>query len=616
MLTTLGRELVRRELPDDYKEWADKPLNKANITELTTKLALKDPDAYVDILKNLSDIGESVVSTYGRDAALSYKEIAPGKAIQALRAQLKKNIDQVLDDSKLTEEQKEQKIIDLGYKYTGRIQDAVFADNNNKGTALASQINSGSRGNKTQLMQLMFGNMLMKDALNRDIPYLHADAFVSGTSPMAYWMASSSGRKGMYDVQAATGQAGYLSKQVANVTHDVTIDQEDCGTKDTGVPFKAADPQNIGRVLLRPFHKHPAGSVVTAKMIAEADDDEDMVLRTPLTCKSPHGVCARCNGLNEHGKFPGIGDYVSLNSAKSYTEKITQQGISSKHGSGIGGKKIVDPDGADQPTGFANIERMFMAQSTFPGAAVLAPMDGMVTSIKPAAQGGNYITVGTQTIYCSPDRTFKVKPGDKVYAGDVLTNGVPNPDEVVHYKGIGDGRRYYTAKLGDILKKAGFGVDRSNLESFSRAFLNKVKITDPDGYKDWLPGDIADYSDIAASWKPRDTAVELDTKKAGGKYLELPALHYTIGTRLTPDVVNTLDKYGFGKVTVNDTPPPFESKFLRPAAALQNDRNWLPRMMGERLRDSLFDAARKGITDSYDSPSYVDKIVASPFRDQ
>ena len=111
MLTTLGRELVRRELPDDYKEWADKPLNKANITELTTKLALKDPDAYVDILKNLSDIGEGVVSTYGRDAALSYKEIAPGKAIQALRAQLKKNIDQVLDDSKLTEEQKEQKIM-------------------------------------------------------------------------------------------------------------------------------------------------------------------------------------------------------------------------------------------------------------------------------------------------------------------------------------------------------------------------------------------------------------------------------------------------------------------------------------------------------------------------
>ena len=81
-------------------------------------------------------------------------------------------------------------------------------------------------------------------------------------------------------------------------------------------------------------------------------------------------------------------------------------------------------------------------------------------------------------------------------------------------------------------------------------------------------------------------------------------------------MVNTLDKYGFDKVTVNDTPPPFESKFLRPAAALQNDRNWLPRMMGERLRDSLFDAARKGITDSYDSPSYVDKIVASPFRDQ
>jgi DNA-directed RNA polymerase subunit beta' len=102
---------------------------------------------------------------------------------------------------------------------------------------------------------------------------------------MAYWVAASSGRKRMYDVQAATGQAGSLSKQVTSVTHDIVVSEDDCGTDDTGVPFKAADPQNIGRVLLRPFHNHPAGEVVTADMVAEADDDEEMLLRTPATCK-------------------------------------------------------------------------------------------------------------------------------------------------------------------------------------------------------------------------------------------------------------------------------------------------------------------------------------------
>ena len=79
-------------------------------------------------------------------------------------------------------------------------------------------------------------------------------------------------------------------------------------------------------------------------------------------------------------------------------------------------------------------------------------------------------------------------------------------------------------------------------------------------------------------------------------------------------MAKNLNKYGFKDVTVNSDPPPFSSEFMRPAQALQNDRNWLPRLAGERLRDGLFDAARKGITDSYDSPSYVDKIVAAPFK--
>jgi hypothetical protein len=285
----------------------------------------------------------------------------------------------------------------------------------------------------------------------------------------------------------------------------------------------------------------------------------------------------------------------------------------SKHSGGVGGKKVVDPEGEDQPTGFKSIERMFMAPSNFPGGEVLAPVDGMVNAIKPAAQGGNYITVGTQTMYCSPERTFKVHVGDKVSAGDVLTNGVPNPAEIMRYKGVGAGRQYYVGKLADIFSRAGFGVDRSNLESFTRAMLNKVRIGD-DGYRDWLPGEYVSYSEVAADWKPRDNAVKTTVDKAANMYLEEPVLNYTIGTRITPDVAKNLSKYGFKDVTVNSDPPPFNAEFMRPAQALQNDRNWLPRLAGERLRDGLFDAARKGITDSYDSPSYVDKIVAAPFK--
>ena len=97
-------------------------------------------------------------------------------------------------------------------------------------------------------------------------------------------------------------------------------------------------------------------------------------------------------------------------------------------------------------------------------------------------------------------------------------------------------------------------------------------------------------------------------------YLERPALNYTLGTRVAPQVAKALASRGFGQARASPDPLPFEPEFMRPAAALQNDRNWLPRLSGERLYDSLFDAARRGMTDSWDSASYVDKIVASPFR--
>ena len=614
MTTTLGRELIRKKLPDKYKAYADRVLDKKTTTELMTAIAEEDPEGYIQVLQDLNAIGEAAVSDYGRDAALPFSHLKLDTETKNLNKQLRALVDKVLDDDSLTEQQKEDKIKAIGYKYTQRVEDAVFRANERNGTALANQINSGSRGNKVQLMQLQFGNMMMKDALNRDIPYLMLDSYQAGTSPMAYWVSASSGRKGFYDVQAATGQAGYLGKQVTAATHDTIISENDCGTTDTGVPFPANSEKNVGAVLLRPFHNHPAGSVVTEKMVAEADDDEEMILRSPLTCRSRVGVCAHCNGLGENGKFPGIGEYVSLNAARSYVEPVTQGGISSKHKGGVGGKKVEDPEGEDQPTGFRSLERMFMVPSNFPGGAVLAETDGTVSSIRKAPQGGNYITIGQSTVYSAPERTVKVKVGDHVLAGDMLTNGVPNPAEVVALKGLGEGRKYFTNKLNDILNKEGWGTDRRNLESFTRAMVSRVKITDPDGYGDYLPGDYVDYNEIAATYKPREDAQTLPVDKATNKYLEKPVLYYSIGTRVTPAVVKELKKYKFNDVTVSDKEPPFTAQFLRPTAVLQSGANWLPRLAGERLRDGLFDAARTGITDPYDSPSYVDRIVAAPYK--
>lgn len=613
-VTTIGRQIVRGVLPQKYKNYADGELNKGTIQKLTTAMAKQDPDAYINILQDLNKIGQRVVSVYGKDTTITLDDLDTGAQVRNASNKLKQLISNVVNSDDLTQQQKQQKIIDLGYKYTEKLRQMAVDDAQKRKTGIANQIKSGSRGNAVQLMQLVIGDMMMKDAANRDIPYLAMASYADGDSPMSYWASAMSGRKSTYDVQAATGKVGYLGKQATNITHNTPIAVYDCGTKNTGVPVKAQSTDNVGALLLKPWHNHPAGSVVTQKMVAQAGPDDQMVIRSPITCKAHNGVCALCSGIQQNGKLPVIGSYVAMNAAKTFIQPLTQSGISSKHGSGIGGKKVEDPDGDDQPTGFQSIQRMLLAPKVFPGGAVLAPADGRVSDIRQAPQGGWFVTVNQNTTYVPIARKITVKPGDVVQAGDTLTNGVPNPMQIVKYKGIGQGRRYFTSKLNQLLPKAGAGTLRRNLQQFSRAMINKVKITNDQGFGGYYPGDIVDYDDIAQKWKPRDDSKELPVDKAANTYLQQPTLYYSIGTRVTPNVIKNLKKYDIKTVTTNQNPPPFEPQFVRSKQVLANDKHWLPRLAGERLTDSLFDAAQRGITDQYGSPSFVDKIIVDPYK--
>ena len=212
-VTTLGRETVKAVLPEKYKSWLDQPLTKGRLQKLTTELAKEDTDKYIDILQKLNAIGQSVVSVYGKDTTITLDDIDSGASVKNIRKKLQQLINNVVNDPKLSPQQKQNKIIQLGYKYTGKMRELGVQDARQRKTGIANQIASGSRGNPVQLMQLIIGYMMMKDAMNRDIPYLANMPYVDGDSPLSYWASAMSGRKSTYDVQAATGKVGYLSKQ-------------------------------------------------------------------------------------------------------------------------------------------------------------------------------------------------------------------------------------------------------------------------------------------------------------------------------------------------------------------------------------------------------------------
>ena len=612
MATTLGRELLRQRLPERYKKYADTLWDKNTVEKVLTQIATEDPDGYVDILQGLNDLGRKVVTGYGKEASLSVKDFKQSAPILHLQQSAMKAFRAIYNNPRLTDEQKEKAIHDLNRKLYSKAQDIVYNDHQQRNTSLGSQMAAGVRGNKSQLMQLALGNVAISDAAGRPVPFTFVENYSSGVSPLTYWLGSNSSRKGYIDVQFATADAGYLSKQIANATHSTPISMTDCGTTDTGIPVKANDSQNLGAVLLKPYKGFKPGTVIDKKFLADANEDDDIIVRSPITCQAKGGICSHCAGLQENGRFAPVGEYLALTAAKSFSEPLTQAAVGSKHAGSVG----ASDDGDDMPSGFEAISQMLTLPSTFKAKAVLAPQAGTITNITDAPQGGQYITLNTlqKPLYVPNTRKVTVTVGDKVDPGDVLTNGIPNPKEITQYKGIGYGREYFTKAFSKMLKDSGAGTMRRNVEAFTRAFVNKVRITDPDGYKGFMPGDVVDYDDVIASWKPRSTATSVKPQQAIGQYLDKPVLYYTVGTPITREVANTLDKYKVDNITVDKEPPPFESELIRSQAYMLNDKDWMARLTGERIQPALFDAARQGSEAKYDSQSMYTRVMLTPYR--
>ena len=731
--TTLGRELLRQRLPDKYKKYADTLWDKGTVEKVLTQMAEDDPDGYADILQGLNDLGRRVVTGYGREASLSIKDFKQSAPIIHLQKSAEKAFRAIYNNPNLTNDQKEKAIHELNRKLYAKAPDIIYNDHQQRNTSLGSQMASGVRGNKSQLMQLSLGNVAISDAAGRPVPFTFVENYSSGVSPLTYWLGANSSRKGYIDVQFATADAGYLSKQIANATHSTPVSMVDCGTTDTGIPVKATDSQNLGAILLKPYKGYSAGSIIDKKFMADADDDDDIIVRSPITCQAKGGICAHCAGLQNNGKLPAVGEYVALTAAKSFSEPLTQAAVgclhpdtevlmgdksikklkdiqvgeyvmgsdrfgnqepaevitvwdkgivpmwehtwgnditlkstmdhkvvftyedmpfilpvgngdikhryiedtyamdlevdneehlfvlangiivsNSKHAGSVGASDEDD----DMPTGFQAISQMLTLPSTFKAKAVLAPQAGTITKIYDAPQGGQYITLSTMTkpLYVPNTRKVTVEVGDKVDPGDVLTNGIPNPKDIISYKGIGYGRDYFTKAFSKMLKDSGAGTLRRNVEAFTRAFVNKVRITDEDGYKGYMPGEVVDYDDVISSWKPRSTAQLMKPQQAIGQYLDKPVLYYTVGTQVTKDVANTLDKYKVEDITVNTEKPPWEPELVRSQAYMLNDKDWMARLTGERIQPALFDAARRGSEAKYDSQSMYTKVMLTPYR--
>jgi len=292
--------------------------------------------------------------------------------------------------------------------------------------------------------------------------------------------------------------------------------------------------------------------------------------------------------------------------AQAMSEKITQAALSAKHSSGrTSGKK------AQFTSGFKLIEQLMDVPESFKDSAAMAQVDGLVDAIETAPQGGSFIIIDKHKHYLQDNMTPTVKIGDKVEAGDLLSDGIPDPSEMVKFRGIGETRKVFA----DQLRKA-TNANRRNAEIVSRSFVDYVRITDPETFPNSAPDDIIRYSDVERDWKPRDTTRRLSPGSSVGKFLEMPTAHYSIGTKVSRRVADDLNRRGFKQIDVNDETPPFEPTMVPSVRVLTHSNDWQERMGGYHLKDSLLEAASRGMSSDMKNISYLPGIMrGSDFGD-
>ncbi len=281
----------------------------------------------------------------------------------------------------------------------------------------------------------------------------------------------------------------------------------------------------------------------------------------------------------------------------SNSEPITQASISSKHSGGVAGAS------AGAIGGFKAIDAAVQAPKVYPGGGTHAQKDGRVDSVREAPQGGWYVGVGGEEHYVHPQSKVTAKAGDTIEAGDLLSEGEVNPAEIVRHKGIGEGRRHYADAFHRLLKNSGVNAHRRNVELLARGLINHVRLTDEVG--DWAPDDVIPYQALERQWQARPGTKATAPQGAAGRFLEKPVLHYSIGTRVTPRVIETLKKHGVPAVHSHAEAPPFEADFQRGMANVAQDPDW----MGSYQSDSLLRGVHRGAVSDSSGSSYVPALA-------
>jgi DNA-directed RNA polymerase subunit beta' len=360
------------------------------------------------------------------------------------------------------------------------------------------------RASKDQVKQLAAIRGLIVDPLGKIVELPIKSNFKEGLSIFDYVTSSRGSRKGLTDTAIKTADAGYLTRRLVDVSHDLIVRVEDCGTKEGLLIKKEIRSASfvariVGRFaatdILSPKSGKKLivahGELITEDIAREIDElgVTEVVVRSPLSCASRYGLCQKCYGLDlSNKKLVDIGTPIGVIAAQSIGEPGTQLTLKTKHSGGI--------VGLDVTQGLPRVEELF--ESRVP--KILSPLAEISGKIRVTETDEGWKVTITNTVakpkeereYLIP-KTIKLAVEDKqlIDAGEPLAAGSLDIKEILSIKGLRAAQEYLVNEIQKVYESQGIPINDKHFEVIARKMSDEVRIATP-GDTPFLPGDLVD----------------------------------------------------------------------------------------------------------------------------
>jgi len=505
--TTLGRALFNEALPADYA-FVNSEVGKRQLGVIINDLAERYHKVDVaTTLDNLKDLGFRWATRSGVTVSISDVQTPANKPeILAGYETKASKIDKLFERGQVTEDERRQELIQIWTDATTELTQAM-EDNFTKENPIFMMVNSGARGNMTQMRQIAAMRGLVANPRGDIIPRPIKSNFREGLSVLEYFISTHGGRKGQADTALRTADSGYLTRRLVDVSQDVIIREEDCGTErgltkviatdesGTLVPSENVETAVYARTLAVDITDDkgevllPAGvdlGDVNIKMLV-AHGVSQVRVRSVFTCEAATGTCAKCYGRSlASGKLVDVGEAVGIVAAQSIGEPGTQLTMRTFHTGGVAGDDITQ--------GLPRVVELFEARQP-KGKAPIAETAGRVR-IDEGERSRKLVIVpddGSDEIEVAVPRRarLEVADGQHVEAGAQLTAGTLDPQDVLRVRGVRRVQEHLVDEVQKVYRTQGAPIHDKHIEIIIRQMLRRITVIES-GDTTMLPGELVD----------------------------------------------------------------------------------------------------------------------------